>query len=68
MRIGVLFGKDLDMILLDRGQEVDGYEEFLVCRRNGQLEILSKDNQPPWRLEQVKDLINKKGMEVENYE
>ena len=68
MRIGVRFGKDLDMILLDGGESVDGYEEFMVRRKDGQLEIKSKDVQPSWRLEQVEELIRKSGLEVEKIE
>lgn len=68
MRIGVRFGKELDMILLDGGLEVDGYEEFLVRRKDGDLEVISKENQPPWRLEQVEELIRKSGLEVEEIE
>ena len=68
MRIGVRFGKDLDMILLDGGKSVDGYEEFLICRKDGQLEIKSKDVQPSWRLEQVEELIRRSGLEVEEIE
>lgn len=68
MRIGIRFGKELDVILLDGGLEVDGYEEFLVRRKDGDLEVVSKENQPPWRLEQVEELIRKSGLEVEEVE
>ena len=56
------------MILLDGGESVDGYEEFLICRKDGQLEIKSKDMQPSWRLEQVEELIRRSGLEVEEIE
>ena len=68
MRIGVRFGKELDMILLDGGESVDGYEEFLIRRKDGDLEVISKENQPPWRLEQVEELIRESGLEVEEIE
>lgn len=68
MRIGIRFGKELDMILLDGGLEVDGYEEFLIRRKDSDLEVISKENQPPWRLEQVEELIRKSGLEVEEIE